>query len=177
VEYGELHLKRVRLVRALLETGGLSIAAAKAVIRVLDADEATLADTISVTAQAMGTPRSSRSVPSAMARERVLSLARSQGWTFVEDNPGIDDAARALDGLNAIDFTAPDEYLVSYANAATAAASADIEALASLTGRDEVAKLMVVGTVLGVPLFSGLRRIAHEDAAQHHLGADTTLRD
>jgi hypothetical protein len=75
--------------------------------------------------------------------------------------------------LNAINFTAPDEYLVSYANAATAAAGADIEALASLAGRDEVAKLLVVGTVLGVPLFSGLRRIAHKDVAQHKMGADT----
>ena len=45
VQYGDVHVQRLRLIRALLETGGLSIAAAKDVIRVLDAEDAPLAET------------------------------------------------------------------------------------------------------------------------------------
>jgi DNA-binding transcriptional MerR regulator len=164
VEYDEAHVKRVRLIRALLETGGLSIAATKDVIRALDTDGAPLAETFGVAAYAMSTPRTTESVPSMQSRERVMRLARAEGWAFTDDNPGIDNAARALDGLKAIDFDAPDDYLVAYASAAATAASADLHALTTLTNPDQVAELMVVGTVLGDPLFAGLRRIAHENA-------------
>jgi DNA-binding transcriptional MerR regulator len=164
VEYEELHVKRVRLIRALLETGGLSIAATKDVIQALDAEGAPLAETFSVAAYAMSTPRITESLPSAESREEVMRLAHSQGWKFTDDNPGIDSAARALDGLRAIDFNAPDEYLVAYASAAGAAARADLQALTALSDPDQIAELLVVGTVLGDPLFAGLRRLAQEDA-------------
>lgn len=164
VEYGEVHVKRVRLIRALLETGGLSIAATKDVIRALDTDDAPLAETFAVASYAMSTPRTTESVPSAESRERIMRLARAEGWAFTEDNPGIDNAARALDGLDAIDFHAPDEYLAAYVSAAATAAAADLRALTTLTNPDQIAELMVVGTVLGDPLFAGLRRIAHENA-------------
>jgi len=164
VEYGEQHVKRVRLIRALLEAGGLSIAATRDVIRALNTEGAPLAETFSVASYAMNTPRIAESVPSADARERVMRLAHAEGWAFTDDNPGIDSAARAIDGLNAIDFDAPDEYLLAYAKAAAVAAAADVRALTALSDPDQIAELMVVGTVLGDPLFAGLRRIAQEDA-------------
>lgn len=164
VEYGERHVKRLRLIRALLETGGLSIAATKDVIRALDTEGAPIAETFSVATSAMSASRITELLPSAESRERVRRLAHSQGWKFTDDNPGIDGAARALDGLLAIDFTAPDEYLVAYASAAAAAAGADVRALTARSEPDEIAELMVVGTALGDPLFAGLRRLAHEDA-------------
>ncbi|BCJ69537.1 hypothetical protein Prubr_65580 [Polymorphospora rubra] len=40
VDYGDAHVHRVRLIRALLETGGLSVAATKEVIAALDAEDA-----------------------------------------------------------------------------------------------------------------------------------------
>jgi DNA-binding transcriptional MerR regulator len=164
VAYGAEHVQRVRLIRALLETGGLSIAAAKAVIVALDADDAPLAETFEVAQHAMSTPRTKESEPSESARTRIESVVVSRGWAFSADNPGIDAAARALDGLRAIGFDAPDAYLEAYATAAATAAAADLQALAERTSRDAVAELMVVGTVLGDPLFGGLRRLAHEDA-------------
>lgn len=163
VEYGDEHVKRVRLIRALIETGGLSIAATRDVIRALDTEGAPLAETFEVASHAMATPRIPESAPSAESRERVIKLARSQGWHFSDDNPGIDAAARAVDGLAAIDYDAPDDYLLAYLGAAAASAAADVRALTTRPDPDQIAELMVVGTVLGDPLFSGLRRIAHEN--------------
>ncbi|BCJ69538.1 hypothetical protein Prubr_65590 [Polymorphospora rubra] len=93
-------------------------------------------------------------------------LARSLGWEVTDDNPGIDAAARALDGLRAIGFDAPDPYLDAYAAAAATVAAADLRALSSLTTPDQVAELMVVGTILGDPLFAGLRRLAQQDVTR-----------
>ncbi|MEO8908097.1 MAG: MerR family transcriptional regulator [Microbacteriaceae bacterium] len=163
VAYSQVHVQRVRLIRALLGTGGLSIAATKDVIGALD--DAPLAETFAVAQSAMSTPRTSEPEPSAEARERIIRLARSQGWAITEDNPGIDVAARALEGLAAIDFDAPDDYLSAYADAAGTAAAVDLNALTTLRDPAQITELMVVGTVLGDPLFSGLRRLAHENAA------------
>lgn len=164
VAYSGEHVQRVRLIRALLETGGLSIAAAKDVISALDASDAPLSETFEVAQHAMSTPRTKESEPSESARARVAAIVVSRGWAFSADNPGIDAAARALDGLSAIGFDAPDAYLEAYASAAASAAAADLRALSERTSRDAIAELMVVGTVLGDPLFAGLRRVAHEDA-------------
>jgi DNA-binding transcriptional MerR regulator len=164
VDYNETHVQRVRLIRALIETGGLSIAATREVIRVIDIPRTPLAETFRVAQHAMSTPRTTESTPSVSSRERVASVAQQQGWCFTDDNPGLDAAARALDGLLAIGFDAPDDYLGAYATAAASAANADLNALTTLSDPDEVAELMVVGTALGDPLFAGLRRLAHQHA-------------
>jgi DNA-binding transcriptional MerR regulator len=167
VDYGEEHVKRVRLIRALLETGGLSIAATKEVLRAVDTEGVSMADTFELAQRAMSTPRTPASTPSTISRDHVMGVAQSQNWSFSLDNPGIDAAARALDGLRAIDLDLTDAYLGAYAAAASTAAAADLHALASLSDPDEMAELMVVGSILGDPLFAGLRRIAHEDATHH----------
>jgi DNA-binding transcriptional MerR regulator len=164
VEYGEAHVRRVRLIRALLETGGLSIASTKKVLQSLDTHGTSIAETFGVAQHALATARATESTPSAESRERVVSLARSLGWTVSDDNPGIAAAARALDGLRAIGFVPPQDYLDAYAHAAASAATADLRALQGLSDADRVAELMVVGTVLGDPLFVGLRRLAQQDA-------------
>jgi DNA-binding transcriptional MerR regulator len=166
VAYGDRHVQRVRLIRALLETGGLSVAATKDVITALDAEAAPLSEAFQVAQHAMGARRAQESMPSELARARIESVAAAQGWCVTADNPGIEAAARALDGLRAIGFDAPDAYLAAYAVAAATAAAADLHALSGLSDRDAVAELMVVGTVLGDPLFAGLRRLAQEDATR-----------
>ena len=176
VEYGEAHVKRVRLIRALLETGGLSIAATKEVLGAVDTQGVSMANTFGLAQRAMSTPRTAASVPSAESRDRVTRLAQSQGWNFLAENPGIDAAARALDGLRAIDFTLTDAYLTAYASAASMAAAADLHALTALSDPDELTELMVVGSILGDPLFAGLRRLAHENST-HHLFPTQSKRD
>lgn len=167
VEYSETHVKRVRLIRALLETGGLSIAATKEVLHAVDADGISLADTFAVAQHAMSTPRVAASEPSDESRDRVMRIAESQGWSFWPHNPGIDTAARAIDGLRAIDHIVTDAYLDAYATAASVVAAADLTALITLSDPDAITELMVVGSILGDPLFAGLRRIAQENATHH----------
>lgn len=163
VLYSAAHVQRVRLVRALLETGGLSVAAAKEVVAILDAENAPIAETLRVAQHAMSTTRSTQPA-SDEARARVRQLSTSLQWRVSNENPGIDVAARAIDGLDAIGFEPPEGYLSAYAAAAASAASADLQALQTRAAPDEIAELMVVGTALGDVLFAGLRRLAQENA-------------
>lgn len=162
--YDDRHVERVRLVRALLETGGLSVAVTKQVLAVLDAEVAPLAEVFAVAQYAMTTPRSPESEATPEARARIEERVSAAGWCATSDNPGLETAARALDGLRTIGFDAPDDYLDAYVSAAASAARADVAALQHRDGRTAMAELMVIGTVLGDPLFAGLRRLAQQDA-------------
>ena len=168
--YGAEHVQRVKLVRALLVTGGLSIAATKEVIAALDSSS--LPEAFGVAQHAMSAPRANEPTASEESRKRITQLAQTQGWAHTDVNPGIEAAARALDGLAAIGFDAPDSYLSSYARAAHEAAQADLRALADLPSVEQATELMVVGTVLGDPLFAGLRRLAQQDATYNQFSPE-----
>lgn len=160
-EYTDAHVQRTKLARALIETGGLSVAAARQVLAALDSHENSLAYVFetaqrALTAGGTGTPASAHS------RDRVSDLIATQSWAVTTDNPGYSLAAGALDGLGAIGFTPSAEYLAGYADAAAAVARADLAALRSREDPTQIAELMVVGTVLGDTLFAGLRRLAQQ---------------
>lgn len=161
--YGDQHVRRVRLVRALLETGGLSVAVTKEILAVLDADDASLAEAFSAAQHAISTSGPQDGGASSESRARVTALTTSAGWCTTDENPGLESAAQALDGLYTIGFEAPDTYIGADLSAAATVARADVEVLLGREDRDSVAELMVVGTVLGDPLFAGLRRLAQED--------------
>ena len=176
VDYEERHVQRLRLIRALLEVGGLSMAATKEVLRTLDEVDTPLAETFEAaqTALAGRRPSGGGSALLTGARARVQQLARSRGWCISEENPGLDVAAGALEGMLAINHEPSQEYLNTYADAAQAAAHADLHALSLLSSPDQIAELMVVGTVLGDPLFAGLRRLAQQDATKEIFSINTT---
>ena len=162
--YDESHVRRVRLVRALLETGGLSIAASKRVLSTIDADSTQLPHAFEAAQHALGVGGASTAAASADARRRISELADGRSWRTSNDNPGFDVAARVLDGLAAIGFEPSDDYLAAYASAATSMARADLSALLTRDDPDLTAELMIVGTVLGDALAAGLRRLAQQDA-------------
>lgn len=161
--YDESHVHRVKLVRALIETGGLSIAVAKQVLATLDSDETSLAHTFEAAQHALGVGGASGGEATPAARARISALADEHQWQTTPENPGFDVAARALDAFSTIGFAPSDEFLDAYASAASTIAHADLLALMTRTRPDLVAELMVVGTVLGDALIAGLRRLAQEN--------------
>lgn len=162
--YDESHVQRVRLVRALLETGGLSIADARRVLATLDDDRGSLAYTFAAAQHALGVGGGSNGGASDASRRRIDDLAASRNWRTTPDNPGRDVAARVLDDLAAIGFEPTEAYLSAYASAAALIAHADVSALRDRETAELTAELMIVGTVLGDALVAGLRRLAQQDA-------------
>ena len=163
--YDDSHVQRIRLVRALIETGGLSITATKQVLSVLDDHQGNLAYAFEAAQHALGSVGGAGARDAGVvARQRIAELVGSRGWTTTDDNPGLEVAARALDGLSTIGFAPSAEFLAAYAEAAAAVARADLAALGTRSRPDEITELMVVGTVMGDALLAGLRRLAQQDA-------------
>ena len=139
----------------IFTTGGLSIASARHVLAVIDAKGTDLAFAFEAIQHALGaTGRIGERSASAESRDRVSALVDASGW-----------GGTALDGLSTIDFTPSDEFLTGYATACLGIAQADLGALTTRDSPELVLELMVVGTVMGDVLMSGLRRLAQESAA------------
>ncbi|MFF1878313.1 MerR family transcriptional regulator [Leifsonia sp. NPDC058230] len=161
-EYTEEHAHRLRLIRAMLEVGRLSIGSIGQVLAALDRPDAPIAETFEVAQRALArSTASDTSAPSARALDRVDALIDRVGWAAdCHDNVGRGIAAQAVDAFANAGYELPDSYLDAYADAAQRVASADLTAVGELADPSDMAELMVVGTVLGDSLSLGLRRIA-----------------
>lgn len=158
--YSDEHERRLRLIRAMLEVGKLSIASVKNVLDALDEPDAPIAHTFDVAQQALSRSAVPLADPSPASLERIDAVAERAGWTGCEDNVGRDIAARVVDAFAASGFPLPDDYLDRYAAAARIHADADLGAVAVLPDASRMTELMVIGTVLGDSLALGLRRMA-----------------
>jgi DNA-binding transcriptional MerR regulator len=166
-EYGDEHVKRLRLVRALLEVGGLSVAATADVVAHLD--EPSSHELLGRAHHAISpAPRGSRDSDHwRQAREAAAALVARRGWRVEESAPALDwlaDVLAALDALDQPHFVAAVD---DYAAIAERLAAIDLDLVAG-RGLDQPAALVeavVVGTLLGEAMFNAIRRLAQEDAS------------
>ncbi|WP_431278033.1 MerR family transcriptional regulator [Leifsonia poae] len=161
-EYTDEHEHRLRLIRAMLEVGRLSIGSIRQVLDALDRPDAPIAETFEVAQRALArTTASDTAEPSTRSLGRVDALIDRAGWApECHDNVGRGIAAQAVDAFANAGYELPDSYLDAYADAARRVATADLIAVGELADPSDMAELMVVGTVLGDTLSLGLRRIA-----------------
>jgi DNA-binding transcriptional MerR regulator len=174
-QYEESHVERVRLVRALIEVGGLPVARAAEVIVAMDRPELSLTHVFgiaqrAVTERALSTAygRADDGAVEPTTGERLVhELCARRGWSVHGNNPGLAMAARVLDTYAALGQVQLFAALDAYADAAERVAAADLETVAvageqSHGDRSAMADVVIVGTVLGDALSAGLRRIAQE---------------
>jgi DNA-binding transcriptional MerR regulator len=165
-EYDESHLRRLGLVRALIEIGGLSVRAAQRVIGHLDAPDAALLTGVGKAQYALTPETTPPDDDSAeLARHEVAALIERQGWAVGPNNPARESLAEALAALHRINRSDLVELLDEYAAAAERLARLDLASALRPGSLDEIAETVVVWTVLGDRVFSALRRLAQESEA------------
>ncbi len=161
-DYGEEHVGRLRLIRALLDVGGLSVATAREVLAAVDDRELPLAAVFG-TAQRSVSRADLYSVPSpGPAEERIDALVAERDWHVSPDNPGRIGAAGVVDAFLRINRPELVGLLDRYAEAAEIVAHADLAAVAGQRDVAGMAETVVAGTVLGDAMFAALRRMAQE---------------
>jgi len=166
VSYGEEHVRRLHLVRALVDVGGLPIARVRAVVAAVD-DPGTGLQEVMGAAQRALPGREGAPPPSSSSLAAVEELVSAQGWSVEDGNPGVVQAAAVLDGWVAMGRKDLFDSLPEYARAAEVVARADLARVwPDAADRDRSAETVVVGTVLGDALVAGLRRIAQEHVAR-----------
>ncbi len=161
-KYSEEHVRRLRLIRAMLEVGKLSIESVSGVIAALEAPDAPLIQTLDIAQSSLARSAVTETTePSEEALSRVDALrARTRGWEPIAGNIGQRITAEAIDAFAAAGHPVSDAYLDAYALAAHHAASADLDIVQQESTRSEMAEIMVIGSVFGDSLALGLRRIA-----------------
>lgn len=174
--YTDAHAGRLRLIRALVEVGRLSIASARRVIAAIDEPEMELLEVLGIAQQSLPSPPSR---PTSESVRRVEALVAERGWKQFSSptpNPGLALAAAALDGMHGSGLGDVQALAARYAEAAETAAKADLDLMFSATNRDDQVRTVAVGTPLGDALFAGLRRMAQESESARRLDATSTTK-
>lgn len=162
--YDDVHAQRLRIIRALIESG-VSVAETRRVLAALD-DPPADAHRLLGMAHSAVMPKADGDVDTAEAERLVKGL----GW-----RPGMcDDAvlvgvARALQGLERAGFTVPPDVMPVYLDSIRALADAEIAGVPTESA-DAAVRYVVLGSVLVEPLLLALRRVAEQVASAERFG-------
>lgn len=164
--YDESHVRRLRLVRALVGGAGLSIAAVRDLLGVVENPPDSGHDLLGFAHQAV---IGGEVAPVDIAG--VDSMLGDWGW----DLDGCDVAAKssvaeALEGVRSAGFEMPEGVLDTYAKAMYEVAAAEIAGVPTESAESAV-RYVVLGTVLVEPLLLALRRLAQQSASHERFGA------
>ncbi|MFI9269573.1 MerR family transcriptional regulator [Kitasatospora sp. NPDC052896] len=169
-QYGEPHIRRLKLVRALVDVGGLSIAAARQVLGALDSPDVPLHTTLGVARRAAGPPAPAGPCRSGPSWQRAVDEAdewlRQRGWRVDPNGPARASLAQLLLTLRELGQDDLLGMLDEYAAAAERLAAAELALVGRQPDPDGRLQAAVLGTVLGDTLLVTLRRLAQEDACR-----------
>ncbi|KAA9107610.1 MerR family transcriptional regulator [Microbacterium rhizomatis] len=157
--YSDVHVERLRVVRALIEAG-VSIAESRRVLTALDAPHAAPQDLLAA-AHAAVTPAAGEQIDLTTAQRLVERI----GW-----HPGMCDdgvlagIAVALDRLDRAGFEVPADVMPVYLESIQRIARAEIAGVPT-DSTEAAVRYVVLGSVLVEPLLLALRRAAEQIAS------------
>jgi DNA-binding transcriptional MerR regulator len=166
VDYGDAHVERLRLIRALIDVGGLPVATAKRVLDAVDSPDLPLSYIFGVAQYAISDAALYDELEGPSAGMAIVDeTIERMGWRVTEENPGRRGAARILDTYARLGRDELARISDGYAQGAELIARADLAAVGTTDDVRDMAEIVVVGTVLGDGLVASLRRIAQEHVA------------
>lgn len=162
--YDDSHVRRLALIRALIDVGGLSVADARTVLAAIDDPDISMHDLLGATVHALtpGRTGEDESEEYQRALAAVDAMVQRRGWQLGDMSPTRAIAAEVLARLDRLGQQHLIASLDSYAAAAELIARTDVALVAAIEGRDARAETALVGTVLGDVLIAALRRLAQE---------------
>ncbi|WP_327703801.1 MerR family transcriptional regulator [Streptomyces decoyicus] len=171
--YGEAHERRLRLIRALLDVGGMKVAEIADVLTAIDDPARPVHKVLGAAADRLGDADIEHDdTESTAAHAVVAGLISRRGWRTHESNPAAADLSKALAAMARLGHGAFVEVLDDYADAAEQVARADLAYVNRRVAVEDMVESVVIGTVLGEAVFSALRRLAHVDASAKLYGTD-----
>ncbi|MEV8377529.1 MerR family transcriptional regulator [Kribbella sp. NPDC056861] len=165
--YGEAHVRRLKLIRALVEAGGLSLARVRSVLAEVDEESRDLHEVLGA---AHGALIPADLTASDESRRRVDALVAERGWRIYSESPDRVFLADAIDALEKVGYHLDDELLKIYASAANEVAEAEVANLPD-GDRQRTVEDTVLVTALGGPVLLALRRLAQQNASAHRYGS------
>jgi DNA-binding transcriptional MerR regulator len=172
-DYGEDHVRRLRLIRTLRDVGGLDIDRIRRVIAAIENESLSRHELFGV-AERVGTragPSEATSEDRRRARDEVDLFIDGLGWRVRPNAAGRQELADALAALRRIGRDYGADMFRPYAEAADRMAAWEVGSIPTSEPRAVAVERMVVGTVVFGAIFDALRRLAHE---HHSAGRSAT---
>ncbi|MFI7639431.1 MerR family transcriptional regulator [Nonomuraea sp. NPDC049400] len=167
-EYDESHLRRLRLIRALLEVGKLPVASIKKVIAAVEDESLPVHEMLGTAHYALSPavePEPGEDWQ--IARDHVDRLIADLGWDIAPHAPTRDELAQTLVRMRQLGLHID---LAPYAEAAQKLVSeVEMDTVPFHGPRDAAVEALVLGTVLYGRAFDALRRMAQESESARRL--------
>jgi DNA-binding transcriptional MerR regulator len=158
--YDDSHVRRLRLIRALVVGAGLSIAVVRELLGGLDAPPPAGNELLGIAHHALAKP-----VADTADTAEVDGMLAQWGWASDGcDVVGKAAVAEALVGVRSAGFELPEGMLDTYARTMHEVAEAEIAGVPTDSAEAAV-RYVVLGTVLVEPLLLALRRLAQQSAS------------
>ncbi|GAA4116320.1 MerR family transcriptional regulator [Knoellia locipacati] len=164
-DYDESHVDRVRLVRALSEVGGLSLATIEQVLEVITEPGT---DRLHVLEAAQRTlVRAGARTPDGAdggSTQRVRDWIERHGWEIDPMDPFIDDLARAWEACDHAALGLDEDRMDRYAEHVEGIATVDVSTVPE--DPEAAVRHVVLGTLLVDPVLVALRRLAQQHVSR-----------
>ncbi|MEU2038114.1 MerR family transcriptional regulator [Nocardia niwae] len=172
-EYSDAHVGRLRLIRALVDIGGVSIDAAKELLVALDSGSLSARDSLGHVQYALGGRRSQLGGEQReTAAEDVAALLDRRGWRIHDDSPARATLVDVCATLRLLGYDGVVAAMDDYAGASETIAATDIALVRNEPGVERMTETAIVGTILGDTLLAALRRLAQEHLSSTLLPPD-----
>ncbi|WP_280357700.1 MerR family transcriptional regulator [Nocardia otitidiscaviarum] len=169
--YGAAHVRRLKLVRALLEIGGLTVAAVREVLSAIEEPRVSTHDILGVAQHGLPAPRTEvAEADREWAAGRIERICAERGWTPPPGSVLVEALIGVLCTFREVGHEWVLDELSDYAAAADRVAAADIDGVARLGATEAIVEGAIVGTVLGDALLATLRRVAHAEISRKRFG-------
>lgn len=172
-DYDVTHVERLRLVRALIETGGLGLAAVRRVLTVIDAPDPQRLDVLATAQDALtaGEAPAQRGAadegaegnPENSSVGRAHAWVAARGWPTGPGDPVVERLEKAWQACRAAGIDVDDTMMGDYADAIEQVARVDVAAVPP--GADDAVRRVVIGTIMMEPVLAALRLLAQREVS------------
>jgi DNA-binding transcriptional MerR regulator len=158
--YDDAHVERLRLIRALVDSAGLSIAQTRRVLQSVDSPPESVHDLLGVAAEAISRPGAP-----GQSHEGVHQLMARWGWRIdTKDCTAHASLAEALNALESAGFELSEAALEDYRAHMEQIAEREV-ANVPTDSPESAVRYVALGTVLIEPVLLALRRMAQQEAS------------
>ncbi|MER6622958.1 MULTISPECIES: MerR family transcriptional regulator [unclassified Streptomyces] len=178
-DYGEEHLRRLRLVRTLVGVRGLPVGAVKEILGAVMEQDGDLHQIFGIVTDARPVTQQQKQ---AREREReeageetggvtdARELVAAMGWEVYSNTAAIRSLGEVLDALSDMDSGIDWRSLLPYARLADRISELDVQQMNGVSGVLELAERAVLVSVLLEPALLAMRRLAQEDKSARLFG-------
>ncbi|WP_328396035.1 MerR family transcriptional regulator [Streptomyces sp. NBC_00390] len=171
-EYDDGHLRRLRLVRALIQVGRVPVATAREVLAAVDDDSLDhhMRLGAAVWAIAHGPDPDEQDPATKAALRTADALLERLGWSFGHEvgyeSPSYRMLVEAIASMDRLGYPCDVAELLPYARSASELAVADLDLIERYEREEEQLEAAVAFTVLYEPVLLSLRRLAQAEESR-----------